>query len=271
MNPSIPDVKNITQAMLNRLIKQRENRDGTGSHFSLGEAIVIIGATYIRSTGRHRSWKFLYYLKIGGQKLGGYDRRDSFVAWAVPKIKEVASPAPAQAGDNPALSVAPLGRGGASLSDTGAPGEDSKFAGERAEVCDSSNPLPSGSEAVLPTHIPTATTSPAEHIAGDRSSGSTASNGAVLLANQTAPEISLDVVVRCGSSERAGEAGKSAVPQKARPPLLSLESLAEFSDEGETGWNAERRNRIAEKMQRIAAGGYNSFDAMVQGVEEVLT
>jgi hypothetical protein len=105
----------------------------------------------IFGTGAHRAWKylyFLYFLKIDGKKQGGYDRRDSFVAWAVPKI-------------NSALEVASL--------------------------------------------VPAQTS-----LAGD--------SGALKGASCAAPG-------------------------------LHLESLADFNDEGETGWNAQRRSDIARKMQ----------------------
>jgi hypothetical protein len=50
-------------------------------------------------------------------------------------------------------------------------------------------------------------------------------------------------------------------------PEFPLESLAKYSDEGENGWNAWGRASIAKKMQRIAAGGYNSVDKLIELVE----
>jgi hypothetical protein len=50
-------------------------------------------------------------------------------------------------------------------------------------------------------------------------------------------------------------------------PAIPLESLAKYSDEGENGWNAWGRADIAKKMQRIAAGGYNSVDKLIELVE----
>jgi hypothetical protein len=40
---------------------------------------------------------------------------------------------------------------------------------------------------------------------------------------------------------------------------ISLEELADVTGEGDNGWNAHRRNAIAWKMQRIAAGTLNHF------------
>lgn len=40
---------------------------------------------------------------------------------------------------------------------------------------------------------------------------------------------------------------------------IQLEELAEVCGEGETGWNAQRRNDIARKMQRIAANCPNRY------------
>lgn len=52
-------------------------------------------------------------------------------------------------------------------------------------------------------------------------------------------------------------------------PAIPLESLAKYSDEGENGWNAWGRADIARKMNRIAAGGYNSVENLISKVEEL--
>ncbi|HEX3156766.1 MAG TPA: hypothetical protein VHV32_19210 [Candidatus Angelobacter sp.] len=80
----------ITQKTLAKEIKAREHADGRSDHFRVEErnATVIIEGTWIRATGPHRAWKYLYFLKFDGQpKEGGYDRRDSFVAWAINKLR----------------------------------------------------------------------------------------------------------------------------------------------------------------------------------------
>lgn len=104
----------------------------------------------------------------------------------------------------------------------------------------------------------------------ESSTAQTGNTGTSATASVEVPEENV-VVVRRGASESTNEAGKSAVPQKARPPLppLSLESLAKYSDEGENGWNAQGRSDIARKMQRIAAGGYNSVEKLISKVEEL--
>jgi hypothetical protein len=50
---------------------------------------------------------------------------------------------------------------------------------------------------------------------------------------------------------------------------LQIEELSDFNDEGETAWNAIRRAEIAKKMQRIAAGGYNSVENVIRTVAEL--
>lgn len=92
MNHSTPDVRNLTQKELAAAVKAHENADGTASQFTLpgSDIHVTINACYVGGSGQHRAWKYLYYLTINGRKCGGYDRRDSFVAWAIGQIKEVA-------------------------------------------------------------------------------------------------------------------------------------------------------------------------------------
>ena len=55
------------------------------------------------------------------------------------------------------------------------------------------------------------------------------------------------------STAQTGNTGISATAS-VDVPEVSLESLADFNDEGETGWNAQGRADMAKKMQRIAAG-----------------
>lgn len=90
MSTSTPDVRNLTQLSLSELVKQHENKEGSTSRFVISgyDAEVTIRSEYISGSGPHRAWKYIYYLKLNGQRLGGHDRRDSFVAWAVSKIKE---------------------------------------------------------------------------------------------------------------------------------------------------------------------------------------
>ena len=99
-----------------------------------------------------------------------------------------------------------------------------------AEVCDSR----------IGSADATATTSPAEHIAS-RSSGSLAGEGA-------------------------------APPLGSAPVLTTADHLSQAiaQDEGEKGWNQQQINDIARKMNRMAAGGFNSLEILVSGVEEVL-
>ncbi len=73
------------------------------------------------------------------------------------------------------------------------------------------------------------------------------------------------------AGERADSPNRQPSPVTQRTamtsPVIHLESLADFNDEGETAWNAIRRAEVAKKMQRIAAGGYNSVDKLIELVE----
>ena len=83
----------LTQKYLSAAVKSHEKPDGTASQFTLPglDAHVTINACYIGGSGQHRAWKYIYFLTINGRKFGGHDRRDSFVSWAINKIKEVAA------------------------------------------------------------------------------------------------------------------------------------------------------------------------------------
>lgn len=109
------------------------------------------------------------------------------------------------------------------------------FAGERAEA------VPQHTLTTRQAGSSTATTSPAEHIASLVSSGSLAGEGA-------------------------------APPLGSAPVLTTADHLVQAiaQDEGEKGWNQQQINDIARKMNRIAAGGFNSLEILVSGVEEVL-
>lgn len=81
----------MTQKQLTATIKQWEHADGTPCRFPLEgyPATVMIESVSVSGTGAHRSWKYLYYLKFDSQpRMGGYDRRDSFVRWAVDKLRQ---------------------------------------------------------------------------------------------------------------------------------------------------------------------------------------
>lgn len=71
------------------LLKAHESKDGSPSQFVVGGATISIEAVYVGGSGAHRAWKRLYYLNVNGQRMGGYDRRDSFVHWALPKLNSV--------------------------------------------------------------------------------------------------------------------------------------------------------------------------------------
>jgi hypothetical protein len=98
----------LTQKFLTQEIKAREHADGNSDHFRLEghNATVILEGTWIRATGLHRAWKYLYFLKFDGQpKEGGYDRRDSFVAWAINRLRSERRLAGAGLRDNNGRSV----------------------------------------------------------------------------------------------------------------------------------------------------------------------
>jgi hypothetical protein len=50
---------------------------------------VEVHGQYTFSSGPHRAWKYLYYLKNPeGKQFGGYDRQDGFVSWAAGFIQK---------------------------------------------------------------------------------------------------------------------------------------------------------------------------------------
>ena len=80
----------MTGKELTGLCKANETPDGSPVQFEAAGAVVSIESVYIGGTGAHRAWKRLYYVTLNGKKMGGYDRRDSFVQWAVQKLREAA-------------------------------------------------------------------------------------------------------------------------------------------------------------------------------------
>lgn len=79
----------MTQRDLNQLIKSAESADGTATRVKLNASTnVVIESIYIHGSGAHRAWKRLYYLEFDGIKIGGYDRRDSFISWATTKLAQ---------------------------------------------------------------------------------------------------------------------------------------------------------------------------------------
>lgn len=82
-------MKFITQKRLTGLIKHQELNNALHFRLTVSHCIqVSVQAEFIYATGPHRAWKYLFFLEVDGKRSGGYDRRDSFVAWAVPKINE---------------------------------------------------------------------------------------------------------------------------------------------------------------------------------------
>jgi len=69
-----------------------------------------------------------------------------------------------------------------------------------------------------------------------------------------------DVPAKAATSGPFGSSGEGR-PIAYPSPLstLDLAELAHINDEGENGWNAQRRSDFARKMQRIAGGGPNHF------------
>jgi len=77
-------------AKLTELIRASETPDGAPAEVIIPGGAIWIESVYISGNGPHRAWKRLYYLTLNGKKMGGYDRRDSFVQWAARKLKDVA-------------------------------------------------------------------------------------------------------------------------------------------------------------------------------------
>lgn len=80
--------KLITQKRLAELVAHFNANCLPSTNLICDDVRLIVEAEYIRSSGPHRAWKYLYFLEIDGKKSGGYDRKDSFVKWATEKINE---------------------------------------------------------------------------------------------------------------------------------------------------------------------------------------
>jgi hypothetical protein len=79
------------------------------------------------------------------------------------------------------------------------------------------------------------------------------------------PSSAPDAEDSCGhGTQREAAAGFCITPSETAAGILleelgDIEELARAQDEGENGWNAQRRNEIARKMQRIAGGSLNRY------------